>query len=342
MSVIETIPVAKIFSEYFDIKIITRISVIDDFWEPPKFSFVYFIETIDNEHFVMKLISDHTFSRQQNEDQIEFSEYLRSKGVPTARFFPLINSDGKYCYETDLHHLYENARAFVSLQEYVGRDIKSINLINITAIGRLIGLSHSFGKSFHRKLPLNFALRALYNGKTEFDQIWSGINTSNEVWQPLRKVHKKSIKTIIEVIHKLPCSAVHGDLGLTSNVLMDSMGTFRIIDFNLSGRCPCLLDFLITWYSSRYQQDFIGEVRSVEMAEQYRNAYISSYSKYYRLNTLEKENINILSKCLNGIYLSRFIAGLIREGLHISDKSLMIDFLAKGYTQVDSFFAWRD
>ena len=147
-------------------------------------------------------------------------------------------------------------------------------------------------------------------------------------------IYKKyKINKIKNMWTDLPIYAVHGDLGLLSNVTIYN-NQYGIIDFNLSGDEVLLNDMLITWYSSVYSFD-IALILSLKERIENRKIFFSSYLNNRNLNTKEQEYLYDMACIINGVYFNRFVALLASKGFKKSVKK-MIPHITANYYCLDS------
>lgn len=142
----------------------------------------------------------------------------------------------------------------------------------------------SINHEYHLKKGSTYC--ALFSGRVGIDRIWGenkSILLKANLYKKVKAIHEMSINKIKNMWTDLPIYAVHGDLGLLSNVTIYN-NQYGIIDFNLSGDEVLLNDMLITWYSSVYSFD-IALILSLKERIENRKIFFSSYLNNRNLNT---------------------------------------------------------
>ena len=262
----------------------------------------------------MKLLSDKWICVEEEEKRSEFSELLRVNGLPVPQKYKVKNRYvGCFCFgEVEFK---------VTIEDYFGENLKTVSFGNIKTLGRLLADMHKISINHEYHLKKGSTYCALFSGRVGIDRIWGenkSILLKANLYKKVKAIHEMSINKIKNMWTDLPIYAVHGDLGLLSNVTIYN-NQYGIIDFNLSGDEVLLNDMLITWYSSVYSFD-IALILSLKERIENRKIFFSSYLNNRNLNTKEQEYLYDMACIINGVYFNRFVALLASKGFKKSVK----------------------
>lgn len=309
MYVIQIADVIDILSLYSCNENVIAIDMLSYFQEYNKVCILIKATCNGNKKYVIKLLNIEPIEIFEEEERNVFSEFLRLKGLSVPKKH--INSN-HYCATITINDI----DFLATVEDYFGEDVKEITLQSVFELGSILGNLHQLSYSHGYHLKQGCVLSSLKSGRTRFDSIWSELDAivfdNPEEIQKIRILHNNKIEELKKLWNELPTTAVHGDLGLTSNFMYQSSG-YGIIDFNLAGDEVLLGDLLITWYSSRYSNDFIRKVPFNNVSKIKQSFFQGYYSKR-ELTDIEHKNFDKVSIIINGIYFNRFVAELAKEG----------------------------
>lgn len=301
------------------------IEILQYYQVDEKICIVILIETILHVRYVMKLLSDKWICVEEEEKRSEFSELLRVNGLPVPQKYKVKNRYiGCFCFgEVEFK---------VTIEDYFGENLKTVSFGNIKTLGRLLADMHKISINHEYHLKKGSTYCALFSGRVGIDRIWGenkSILLKANLYKKVKAIHEMSINKIKNMWTDLPIYAVHGDLGLLSNVTIYN-NQYGIIDFNLSGDEVLLNDMLITWYSSVYSFD-IALILSLKERIENRKIFFSSYLNNRNLNTKEQEYLYDMACIINGVYFNRFVALLASKGFKKSVKKMIPHITANYY-----------
>lgn len=301
------------------------IEILQYYQVDEKICIVILIETILHVRYVMKLLSDKWICVEEEEKRSEFSELLRVNGLPVPQKYKVKNRYiGCFCFgEVEFK---------VTIEDYFGENLKTVSFGNIKTLGRLLADMHKISINHEYHLKKGSTYCALFSGRVGIDRIWGenkSILLEANLYKKVKVIHEMSINKIKNMWTDLPIYAVHGDLGLLSNVTIYN-NQYGIIDFNLSGDEVLLNDMLITWYSSVYSFD-IALILSLKERIENRKIFFSSYLNNRNLNTKEQEYLYDMACIINGVYFNRFVALLVSKGFKKSVKKMIPHITANYY-----------
>lgn len=217
------------------------IEILQYYQVDEKICIVILIETILHVRYVIKLLSDKWICVEEEEKRSEFSELLRGNGLPVPQKYKVKNRYiGCFCFgEVEFK---------VTIEDYFGENLKTVSFGNIKTLGRLLADMHKISINHEYHLKKGSTYCALFSGRVGIDRIWGenkSILLKANLYKKVKAIHEMSINKIKNMWTDLPIYAVHGDLGLLSNVTIYN-NQYGIIDFNLSGDEVLLNDMLIT------------------------------------------------------------------------------------------------
>lgn len=308
MFVIQIADVTDILHKFSCEDIVLEIEMLAYYQELDKTCIIIYSQTSSCKKYVLKLISAGATDISLEESRSSFSEFLRENGVPAPRKYM---SNGKYFIEKSIGGIV----FLISVEDYFGIDVKEITSKSSFELGRLLGIMHKISLDSDYHLEYGTAYSALKSGKVEFYNIWEEYEDTifeQSYLEKIRKLHDCRMRSLTDIWQTLPIASVHGDLGLTSNLVFYN-NYYGIIDFNLSGDEPLLGDLLITWYSSRYSDSFIHKV-SFDSVDIIKKSFFEGYFSMRELTSFEKENFEQISKSLNGVYFNKLVSRMIRSG----------------------------
>lgn len=308
---------------------VAAIEMLQYYQVDEKICIVILIETVFHVRYIMKLLSHKLICVEDEEKRSEFSEFLRVNGLPVPKKYKMENR-----YIGCVH--FSDVEFNVTIEDYFGENLKTISYGNIKTLGRLLADMHKISINHEYHLKKGSTYCAVFSGRVDIDRIWGenkNILLEANLYQKVKAIHERAINEIKNMWTDLPIYAVHGDLGLLSNVTIYN-SRYGIIDFNLSGDEVLLNDMLITWYSSVYSFDIALMLSSKERTEN-RKVFFSSYLNNRKLNAKEREYLYDMACIINGVYFNRFVALLASKGFEKSVER-MISHITANYYCLDS------
>ena len=190
------------------------IEILQYYQVDEKICIVILIETILHVRYVMKLLSDKWICVEEEEKRSEFSELLRGNGLPVPQKYKVKNRYiGCFCFgEVEFK---------VTIEDYFGENLKTVSFGNIKTLGRLLADMHKISINHEYHLKKGSTYCALFSGRVGIDRIWGenkSILLKANLYKKVKAIHEMSINKIKNMWTDLPIYAVHGDLGLLSNV----------------------------------------------------------------------------------------------------------------------------
>ena len=311
MYVIQPKDVSEILGLYCKKETISNIDLLQYYYTENKICMVILAETVFHNSYVIKILDKNSVSVAQEELQSAFSELLRTHGLYLC--VPQKYKSNNNVYGTIIN--FYSHPFYVTVEEYFGKDVKVITPQSTAALGALLAKIHSISMKCNCHLPYGATYHALTEKRVSMQTIWKNANQFNlhdELFSRITSIHHKQIDRLAQIWKDLPYGAVHGDLGLTSNLMLHRQG-FGVIDFNLAGDEIFLSDLLITWYSSRYNVNTVMML-STQTLLCLKKIFFDSYLENRSFTENEKIHFKEMACILNGIYFNRFVAEIARIG----------------------------
>jgi len=121
------------------------------------------VEFSDRNPLVIKFVRENRHPHNTIENQSIFSEYLRSHGVLTAKRYM---SGENYCVKYELNNMLVD----VTVEDYLGEEIKAIDTKLAYKIGQLMGKIHSISEKGNCHIGANTIFNVVgYNEVIGFD-----------------------------------------------------------------------------------------------------------------------------------------------------------------------------
>lgn len=317
MYVIQPKDVSEILSHYCKRETISNIDLLQYYDTENKICMVILAETVYHNAYVIKILDKNAVSVAREELQSAFSEVLRIHGL----YVPKKYKNSSDVYGTMINFL--DHSFYVTVEEYFGKDVRAITPQSTAALGTLLGKMHKISMKCNCHLPYGATYRALNEKRISMQVIWGNVSQSNlpnDLISRITNIHQRQIVRLAQIWKDLPYGAVHGDLGLVSNLMLYHQ-EFGVIDFNLAGDEIFLSDLLITWYSSRYNIDTVM-LFPTQVLLDLKKVFFDSYLENRPFTENEKKHFKEMSCIINGIYFNRFVSEIARAGFTKSLKHL--------------------
>lgn len=290
------------------------------------------VHSKNDKDYIIKMLKGNNKHKQKENLQACFSEYMRKNGMKIPKKYNVSNGDFctciNLCEETFL----------VTVEEYFGKDIDTINTYTAGFLGSQIAMMHNISRECKYSIGNGSTYKAIMNNNATFDKIWNNVKQLEDnidYINLLQQTHNYSLQTIRELWGYLPKATVHGDLSLINNLVCNK-NELGIIDFNNAGDEVLIGDLLITWYSSIYDFRFVNLVSKNELPN-IKKAFFENYLSVRKPTVDEIKIFDKLSNFLNGVYFTRFVVDLFNRGYYICAKSL-VDSIYMHYNRNDTPF----
>lgn len=274
---------------------------IQEHFIPGHIRLIYYIITEEGGHWICRLTDDNHYPQYIIEKQYTFASLLHRYGVHTP-FNAQVG--GKYCLAIVLkQHLFN-----VTLETFCGKDLDDVNINIFRSMGRLLGNMHCISENHPVKIGFSTIFKAIQNKQADLTSVFE-----REIPQFLQdaqsgiliELHNCLVKDLQSIWDKLPRGAVHGDLGIFNNLVVDSSG-IGVIDFNLAGDEVYLGELLISFYSSIHKYTWRDKISSIQQEEAF-IAFLSGYNEERKLGAKEKEAFPATAALFDGLFYCKSV-----------------------------------
>jgi len=240
-----------------------------------KLKYIYRIKFSDCPSLIIK-ITKEKYTYEVIEEQCDFSEKLRKKGIPVAKH---IQSEGKYCILCDGFH--------ITLEEDLSESLIRIDLELAKKIGTLMGKMHKTAEDNNLHLStrtiFDFMKHNEVDGSNRFYELINEYSIDSKIIERVNIQRKKVIEKIMLNWEELPCFGCQGDFSL-NNLTLNSSEELCIFDFNIAGDSVLVADLvlealLIAHEFERADQSGVNEL------------FISMVHSYQDIRPLSKQEI---------------------------------------------------
>lgn len=268
---------------------------------PGRLRILYRIRLEDDRDLVCRISCEEHCPGKLIEQQSIFSEKLRSHKIPVAKKY---TAGSRYCITEN----YKGRQCSVTLEEFAGTDVTEMDEQLFGQLGRLLGRMHAVSLDDPSKIDFSPIGMAIRSGRARFSRLLENTGIDGQELPGIRKTaaeHDRLVYLLGNVLDSLPHGAVHGDLGISNN-LVTSKGKLFIIDFNLAGDEPFLCDLFSCFYSSVYGYKWRDRLPGIDRRKAYEE-YISAYCGQRPLTGMEKTWFGAASALFDGLYYCKEI-----------------------------------
>lgn len=295
---------------------ILKIETLQKYLYKDKENYVYCVYTKDK-RWVVHIINDKKYTKEIVEKQNRFAMYLREKGIITPQ---KLICDEEYCMEKRIGEL----TYLVTVEGYLGREIKNVNEHFFCNFGQLIGRIHKFSETYDKEIGLSIIRNNLIEGNADLKKVFRAGMKDIPITKGMRQAveyHNSLVEGMKKVWGNLPYGTVHGDLGIYNNLRRVGR-KLGVIDYNMSGEEVFLGECIIAFYSSIHKYEWKKELKNINMDKALAN-YLEGYIKEREISTAEKKEFARVSALFDGLF---FCKSLISEWNQLHQKDTLEKF----------------
>lgn len=248
---------------------------------PPRAKIIARVEMIDKSHYIVKFVLEEEHPESLIEEQSIFSECIRRNGINTARRF---KSDKKYCIPYSVDGLI----FAVTVEEYIGEEIKVIDYDNIGEVASLMATMHIISENNTCHISGGTIWNIfddnsdIMRGYMKFSELIKSkeidFNLYNtDLYYKIIKLYNERKAKLERLWGKLPRYATQGDYSI--NNLTHVNGAVGIFDYNISGDEVLVSDMIIEGLFISKEMDL-----KEGLAEEDREGLFQSFVKIYMQN----------------------------------------------------------
>jgi Ser/Thr protein kinase RdoA (MazF antagonist) len=231
------------------------------------------VEFLNRKPLVVKFVREGNHPHNIIENQSAFSEYLRSQGILTPKRYM---SGGSYCLKYDLN----NFCIDVTVEDYLGEEIKAIDFKLAYKIGQLMGRIHRISEKGNCYIGSNTIFNIVgYNevsGFNSFLELGEGSRIDQTMYQKIKTLYEAKLDKIKLIWPKLPKYATQGDISI--NNLSFVGGEIGIFDYNIAGDETLIGDMVLEGLLTSYEMNLsfgLSDTNRPELFRCFFNGYIS-------------------------------------------------------------------
>lgn len=272
-------------------------AISEDFTEN-KTRAVYKIETEDG-LLICRISNEPNYPKELIDKQSDFANVLYAGGIHTSF---KISVNGNYCISEKLDGIEYN----VTLETFAGQSIEDVRDDIFYEFGSLIGCIHSISESKNIHIKKSNVYLAVKNGNADFKKLLEkrGYTDFEDVnMQKLTVLHNSLVQEIKSKIDDLPCSAVQGDVGIFNNIVISS-GKMGIIDYNLAGDTPYIIDMLSAYYSSVHKKSWQEKLKNIDKNKAL-DDFLKGYTEKRKLQEIEINIYPAVSALFDGLFFCK-------------------------------------
>ncbi len=261
-----------------------------------------------NEREFIVDVSKLSLTTETLERQSAFSELLREHGMNVPKKYA---KDFHYC----MPYSVDGIPLDVTVEDYLGEPLQRFMPEMFYDYGLLIGQMHQISLEHQAAVGFSIVLREVQENRTDYRMLFQGTDIGqipSELLEQAVLLHDEKRMKVAEIWPLLPKSAVQGDIYSCNNVAQTPEG-IGFYDFNIAADEVLLGDMLHLWFRTVYDIDNEDEVEKWDLTECWRR-YLQGYVKYRKWTAPEKENFGLAYSLLGSIYMTRYVAELLRRG----------------------------
>lgn len=199
------------------------------------------VDLSNEKSLVIKFIRQDMNPHNVIEEQSRFSEHLRERGILTPKRY---KSGDSYC----ITYTFNGLLLDVTVEDYLGKEVKVIDNTLAYNIGRLMGKNHCIAEEDNLYINANTIFNIVgYNevsGYNEFVRLGNDKLIEKKLFDEICSIYDIKINRIKSVWGSLPKYATQGDYSINnlSYIGYDELGIF---DYNIAGDETLIGDMIL-------------------------------------------------------------------------------------------------
>ncbi|WIV19837.1 hypothetical protein QPK24_03605 [Paenibacillus polygoni] len=250
---------------------------------------------------VVKCINEEEHPGHIIEQQSVFSEHMRTNGIITPRRYPAAGEEQALC----LTYFIENTPLIVSVEEYIGEEIRKIDLRTAYKIGRLMGEMHRIAERDNLHMEANSIFDVIgYNeasGYNRFKELGEAGHLQLDKYQQITEMYEHRMKNLHTVWSGLPRFATQGDYSINNLTWVgEEIGIF---DYNIAGEATLVGDMVTEGLLTAYEMD-LAEGLTREDKLRLFDSFIDGYRDMRKLHDAERRVLNDLYAVVSSMWFT--------------------------------------
>lgn len=240
------------------------------------------VEFFDRNPLVVKFVRENNHPHNIIENQSIFSEYLRSQGILTPKRYM---SESEYCIRHELNNILFD----VTVEDYFGVEIKTIDFKLAYMIGQLMGKIHRISEKGNCHIGSGTIFNVVgYNevsGFNSFFELGEGSKIDPVMYRKIKTLYIAKLEKIKSSWAKLPRYATQGDISINNlSFVGENIGIF---DYNIAGDETLVGDMVLEGLLTANEMDLSNGLTDKDHTELFKCFYMG-YIKERHLTDDEK------------------------------------------------------
>lgn len=250
---------------------------------------------------VLKFVRENHHPHHIIEKQSEFSEYLRHNGILTPKRY---RSGNRYCITYTLNDIYLD----VTVEDYLGEAIKTINYKHAYQIGQLMARIHNISE----KGNCNIGAETIFNvvgynevsGYDRFVELGERGKIDSEMYRKIKEIYSEKIERIKLLWHKFPRFATQGDFSINNlSYVGEELGIF---DYNIAGDVTLVGDLVLEGLLTANEMDLDTGLSDTNREELFKHFY-NGYTEERPLTKDEQDVFNDIYSISSGLWFTKIV-----------------------------------
>lgn len=257
------------------------------------------VEFLNKNPLVVKFVRENDHPHNIIETQSVFSEYLRSHGILTPKRYM---SGGCYCRKYELNNIFID----VTVEDYLGEEIKTIDLKLTYKIGQLMAKIHKISEEGNCHIGSNTIFNVIgYNevsGFNSFLELGEGGKIDSVLYQRIKTLYISKLEKIKLSWAKLPRYATQGDISINNlSFVGDEIGIF---DYNIAGDETLVGDMVLEGLLTANEMDLSNGMTDKDRPELFK-WFLKGYINERPLTEDEKDALSEIYSTSSALWFTK-------------------------------------
>jgi Ser/Thr protein kinase RdoA (MazF antagonist) len=287
-------------------------------------------EFSDRNALVVKFVRENNHSNNIIEEQSRFSEHLRNYGVLTPKRYKI---GDKYC---NIYHI-DGLTLDVTVEDYIGEEIKVINNELAYKIGQLMGANHCIAEKDNLHINADTIFNVVgYNevsGYNDFIKLGNNNLIEKSIFDEICTIYEKKLNKIKTVWADLPKYATQGDYSINNlTYIGNELGIF---DYNIAGDATLIGDMILEGLLTANEMDLADGLIESDRLELFKS-FVKGYIIKRPLSEQEKHIFNDIYTISQALWSSKIIYSdnLLEKLIENNEIEKVTELLQKIYKDI--------
>ena len=259
------------------------------------------VDFINRSPLVVKFVKENSHPHNIIEKQSAFSEYLRGQGILTPKRYM---SGESYCIKI----LFDNKDIDVTVEDYIGEEIKTIDYKLAYKIGKLMGKTHSVSEKGNYHLGNSTIFNVVgYNevsGFNRFVELGEEDKIDSVMYHKIKKIYTAKLDKIKLSWDRLSRYATQGDFSINNlTYIGDELGIF---DYNIAGDETLVGDMVLEGLLTANEMVLADGLSDIDRVELFR-CFFKGYTDERPLSDYEKNVLGAIYSISSGLWFTKIL-----------------------------------